>query len=55
MDIESFHFEPEFALAAGGDNDDDDSKWWIDSACSRHMTGDKTDLVKSVNLKILSK
>ena len=43
--VESCHFEPEFALAAGDEANDDDDSWWIDSAFSRHMSGDKNDFV----------
>ena len=41
-------FEPEFALAADGEENSDKDSWWIDSACTRHMSGDKSDFV-SIN------
>ena len=50
---------PEFALAVNGN---DDNSWWIDSACSQHMSGVKEDfvgsiqkLVKPVSVKLADK
>ena len=39
------HFTPEFALHVS-DGKEIGTKWLIDSACSKHITGDKKDLTK---------
>ena len=37
-------FIPDFALHVS-DGDDKDSKWFLDSACSNHMTGELGDII----------
>ena len=59
----SWDYDSEIALAA--DNDDEksvgDDSWWVDSGCSRHMSGDQNDfeeieeLEKPVNVKLADK
>ena len=50
--LDAFCFEPEFALTAGGDNEyEDNDNWWIDSACSRHMSGNESDFTEIRELK----
>ena len=59
--VESCHFEPEFALTTDDEANDDDDDWWIDSACSRHMSGNEKDFVsiekleKPVNVNLADK
>ena len=59
----SWEYDSEIALAA--DNDDEksvsDNSWWVDSGCSRHMSGEAEDfeeieeLEKPVNVKLADK
>ena len=45
MKVSEFNgFSPEFALHVNV-NDNEKQKWLLDSACSKHITGDKGDLV----------
>jgi hypothetical protein len=60
----SWEYDSEIALAADNDSDEksvDDKSWWVDSGCSRHMSGDENDfeyieeLEKPVNVKLADK
>ena len=38
-------FSPEFALHVNSKKKNNDVKWLLDSACSKHITGEREDLV----------
>ena len=45
VEVIDLDFCSEFALAVNGNDEDKEDSWWIDSACSQHMSGVKEDFV----------